>query len=428
MGSIVVRDLGKAYKQYRNRWGRLLEWLLPCLGKPLHVLKWVLKDVSFSIEPGACVGIVGVNGAGKSTLLKMITGTTQPTAGSVEVRGRVAALLELGMGFHPDFTGRQNAIMAGQLQGLSLEQITELLPEIQAFAAVGDYFDQPVRVYSSGMQVRVAFAVATAVKPDILIVDEALSVGDMAFQAKCMHRMKQFIDSGVTVILVSHGMNQVRQFCHTAVYLENGRVKVFGPADEVCDLYQNDLVGGGSVLPKEGSNAFALPLSFEPDPSLRANSAGMGGGGTLSLEYLWLRMMDKNGRESASFKLHDEVVFEACIRANEDVEAGANAGLLIADKSGYHLAACNTNYYDKYLPDMKAGEYVIVRWMFRVPFANGEFRVDVGLKPEPFSSVFFDRVFCARFFSVIPDVTLLKRNFGGYCYIDADVAVEKVAA
>lgn len=236
MGSIVVKNLGKAYKQYPSRWGRLIEWLLPDKNKPLHTLKWVLQDVSFEIAPGESVGIVGVNGAGKSTLLKMITGTTQPTTGSVEVSGRVAALLELGMGFHPDFTGRQNVVMAGQLQGMSVEEIHALMPEIENFAGVGEYFDQPLRVYSSGMQVRVAFAVATAVRPDILIVDEALSVGDIAFQAKCMERMRHFIESGVTVILVSHAVNQVRQFCQKTLYLSGGHVKAFGSADEVCEI------------------------------------------------------------------------------------------------------------------------------------------------------------------------------------------------
>lgn len=427
MGCIVVKNLGKAYKQYPSRWGRLIEWLLPDKNKPLHTLKWVLQDVSFEIAPGESVGIVGVNGAGKSTLLKMITGTTQPTTGSVEVSGRVAALLELGMGFHPDFTGRQNVVMAGQLQGMSVEEIHALMPEIENFAGVGEYFDQPLRVYSSGMQVRVAFAVATAVRPDILIVDEALSVGDIAFQAKCMERMRHFIESGVTVILVSHAVNQVRQFCQKTLYLSGGHVKAFGSADEVCDLYQNDMVGGGKVLSAAATTDGGGEISCLPDPALRANAAGMGGGGTLDLEYLWLKMTDKDGREAASFKHREKVVFEACVRANRDVEHGANAGLLIADKSGYHLVACNTNYYDKYLPALKAGEFVVIRWEFLMPFANGEFRVDVGLKPEPFSSVFFDRVFCAKIFTVPVDVELLKRNYGGYMYLDALVQVQKVA-
>ena len=158
MGTITVSNLGKAYKQYPNRWSRLLEWNTPGNSKR-HQLKWVLQGINFTVNAGEAVGIIGINGAGKSTLLKLITGTTQPTTGSVHMTGRVAAMLELGMGFHQDFTGRQNAFMSGQLLGITSEEIARLMPEIEAFAEIGDYIDQPVRVYSSGMQMRLAFSV-----------------------------------------------------------------------------------------------------------------------------------------------------------------------------------------------------------------------------------------------------------------------------
>ena len=203
MGTITVSQLGKAYKHYPTRWSRLAEWLIPG-SRPRHTMKWVLQDISFTVKAGEAVGIVGINGAGKSTLLKMITGTTQPTAGTVSVTGRVAAMLELGMGFHPDFTGRQNAIMAGQLLGYSVEEINRLMPEIEAFAEIGDYIDEPVRVYSSGMQMRLAFSVATAHRPDILIVDEALSVGDAYFQHKSFARIREYSKLGTTLLIVSH--------------------------------------------------------------------------------------------------------------------------------------------------------------------------------------------------------------------------------
>ena len=212
MGRISVNGLGKAYKQYEGRWARLAEWL-PFSGAPRHRLKWVLQDISFEVSPGEAVGIVGINGAGKSTLLKMITGTTQPTAGSVNVTGRVAALLELGMGFHPDFTGRQNAIMAGQLLGYSVEEIARVMPAIEAFAEIGEYIDQPVRVYSSGMQMRLAFSVATAIRPDILIVDEALSVGDAYFQHKSFDRIRDYGLQGTTLLIVSHDKGAIQGIC-----------------------------------------------------------------------------------------------------------------------------------------------------------------------------------------------------------------------
>jgi lipopolysaccharide transport system ATP-binding protein len=236
MGTITVSNLGKAYKQYPTRWGRLAEWVLPG-NKSRHTLKWVMQDVSFTINPGEAVGIIGINGAGKSTLLKMITGTTQPTTGSVNITGRVAALLELGMGFHPDFTGRQNAYMAGQLLGMSAEEITSLMPEIEAFAEIGDYIDQPVRVYSSGMQMRVAFSVATARRPDVLIVDEALSVGDAYFQHKSFERIREFRKQGTTLLIVSHDKQAIQSICDRAILLDAGRMAMQGEPEAVMDYY-----------------------------------------------------------------------------------------------------------------------------------------------------------------------------------------------
>ncbi|HEY8385294.1 MAG TPA: ABC transporter ATP-binding protein, partial [Porticoccaceae bacterium] len=234
MGSITVTNLGKAYKVYPTRFARLKEWLLP-FATPRHTLKWVLQDISFSVNPGEAVGIIGVNGAGKSTLLKIITGTTQPTTGSVHITGRVAALLELGMGFHPDFTGRQNVFMAGQLLGYTVEEITALMPEIEAFAEIGDYIDQPVRVYSSGMQMRLAFSVATAHRPDVLIVDEALSVGDAYFQHKSFDRIREFRRQGTTLLIVSHDKQAIQSICDRAILLNAGKIAMQGEPEAVMD-------------------------------------------------------------------------------------------------------------------------------------------------------------------------------------------------
>lgn len=236
MGTITVTHLGKAYRQYPSRWARLAEWLDP-RKKPRHRCHWVLQDISFTIQPGEAVGIIGINGAGKSTLLKMITGTTQPTTGSVHITGRVAALLELGMGFHPDFTGRQNALMAGQLLGYSVEEIDTVMPEIEAFAEIGEYIDQPVRVYSSGMQMRLAFSVATARRPDVLIVDEALSVGDSYFQHKSFDRIREFSKQGTTLLLVSHDKNAIQSICNRAILLNAGRLEMEGEPEAVMDYY-----------------------------------------------------------------------------------------------------------------------------------------------------------------------------------------------
>lgn len=254
MGTITVSNLGKAYKQYPNRWARLLEWVSP-FHQRRHALKWVLQDINFTVQPGEAVGIIGMNGAGKSTLLKMITGTTQPTTGGVHITGRVAALLELGMGFHPDFTGRQNAYMAGQLLGYSVEDISRLMPEIEAFAEIGDYMDQPVRVYSSGMQMRLAFSVATAQRPDVLIVDEALSVGDAYFQHKSFDRIREFRKSGTTLLLVSHDKGSIQSICDRAILLTAGRVVMEGEPEAVMDYYN------AMLADKENQNVKQVTLA-----------------------------------------------------------------------------------------------------------------------------------------------------------------------
>src|SRR5476651_2867714 len=236
MGAITVKQLGKAYKQYPTRWSRLAEWLLPMRG-PRHQLKWILSDINFHVAAGEAVGLIGVNGAGKSTLLKLITGTTQASSGSVSVGGRVAALLELGMGFHPDFTGRQNVYMAGQLNGLSVTEIDALMADIEAFAEIGDYIEQPVRVYSSGMQMRLAFSVATVRRPDVLIVDEALSVGDAYFQHKSFERIRQFRQQGTTLLIVSHDRSAIQAICDRAILLNAGRLELEGSPEAIFDYY-----------------------------------------------------------------------------------------------------------------------------------------------------------------------------------------------
>lgn len=242
MDRITVEGLGKAYKRYPSRFGRLREWTTP-RSAPRHSLTWVLKNISFQVADGESVGILGVNGAGKSTLLKLITGTSQPTTGRVSIHGRVAALLELGMGFHPDFTGRQNVFMAAQLQGLTTAQIESHLVEIQEFADIGDYFEMPVRVYSSGMQVRLAFAVATAIRPDVLIVDEALSVGDVAFQAKCFRRIREFKEQGTTLLLVTHSLDDVVKHCQKAIVLDGGHIVDEGEPRAVVNKFRDRLFG-----------------------------------------------------------------------------------------------------------------------------------------------------------------------------------------
>ena len=240
-GELHVQNLGKSYRQWGSELRRVASWFAPSIApREEH---WVLKDVSFSVGPGEAVGIVGQNGAGKSTLLKLITGTTRPTQGQVHLRGRVAAILELGMGFNPDFTGRQNTYHSAGLMGHSQADIERTMPEIETFADIGEYFDQPVRAYSSGMQMRVAFSITTAFRPDLLIVDEALAVGDAAFQRKCFSRIETFLAQGGTLLFVSHDNETVKRLCDKAIFIHHGTVKAIGKAKTVCDEYEQTIFG-----------------------------------------------------------------------------------------------------------------------------------------------------------------------------------------
>ena len=233
--AISLNNVSKCFKRYARPVDRLKEMLLP--SKSYAQEFWALRDISFDVMKGETVGIIGRNGAGKSTLLQMICGTLTPTSGKVQVNGRVAALLELGAGFNPEFTGRENVYMNGAIMGLSRTEVDERFDRVAAFADIKDFIDQPVKTYSSGMYVRLAFASAIHVDPDILIVDEALAVGDMFFQAKCMSRMRTMMESGVTVLFVSHDTSSVKALCQRGVFLENGELKQIGKASEVVANY-----------------------------------------------------------------------------------------------------------------------------------------------------------------------------------------------
>lgn len=247
MSLLSVEGVGKAYRDYRSEWQRIGRWF-GLASTPLEE-HWVVRGVSFEVGAGETVGIVGQNGAGKSTLLKMIAGTLQPTEGQLRVNGRIAAILELGMGFHPELTGRQNVMHAAGLMGFTAAEVTAVMPQIEAFAEIGEYFDTPVRTYSSGMQVRVAFAVATAFRPDLLIVDEALSVGDSYFQHKSFERIRGFRTQGTTLLIVSHDRNAIQAICDRAILLERGRVLKDGEPEAVMDYYNAVVAeGGGSTV------------------------------------------------------------------------------------------------------------------------------------------------------------------------------------
>jgi lipopolysaccharide transport system ATP-binding protein len=361
MGAIVVSNLGKAYKQYPTRWSRLAEWMLP--GRQRHKLKWVLHDISFRVAPGEAVGLIGINGAGKSTLLKLITGTTQPTTGSVWMEGRVAALLELGMGFHPDFTGRQNVYMAGQLLGMTVEEITALMPQIESFADIGDYMDQPVRVYSSGMQMRVAFSVATARRPDILIVDEALSVGDAYFQHKSFDRIRQFRKEGTTLLLVSHDKQAIQSVCDRALLLEGGRLAREGAPEEIMDYY--------NALIAERENGTVRQLDAGEGRTQTVSGTG-------EATVTDIALLDENGQRVEVVDVGAAVTLEVRVAARAAIPRMV-LGYMIKDRLGQPMYGTNTHLKELPLDAVRAGEEIVFRFRFPMNLGAGNYSVATAI-------------------------------------------------
>ncbi len=362
MGTISVRDLGKAYKQYPTRGARLAEWLIP-FSPPRHTQKWVLQDLSFEVKPGEAIGIIGMNGAGKSTLLKMITGTTEPTTGSVNVTGRIAALLELGMGFHPDFTGRQNAIMAGQLLGLTADDMRSLMPEIEAFAEIGTYIDQPVRVYSSGMQMRLAFSVATARRPDILIVDEALSVGDNYFQHKSFDRIRAYNKLGTTLLIVSHDKGAVQGICDRAILLNGGTIAMQGSPETVMDYY----------------NA----MIAERDPDKVQQVVGADGNvqtisGTGEARVIKATLCDEEGHPVEVVKVGQALQVQVELEAFADLPELV-FGYQIKDRLGQPVFGTNTFHTKQVLKDLRQGERIQYTLRFPANFGEGSYSMSFAL-------------------------------------------------
>jgi len=233
--TLVVEGIAKNYVTYRSELARFGTWV----GIPARPLRefWALADVGFSLARGESVGVIGGNGAGKSTLLKLITGTVAPTRGRIEVAGSTAAILELGLNFNADLTGAENVQLYGGLLGMGPPEIAALEPSIRAFAEIGDAFDEPIRTYSTGMQARVAFGVVTAKRPDLLVVDEVLSVGDAYFQNKSFNRILQYRAAGTAIVFVTHGIEGVARICDRTIWLEGGTVVLDGPTSEVCDAY-----------------------------------------------------------------------------------------------------------------------------------------------------------------------------------------------
>lgn len=359
--SIQVSNVAKVFKRYANPRQRLMELMWP--RRQRHAAHWALQDIDFSAQQGESFGIVGMNGAGKSTLLKLVAGTMKPTHGQININGSVSALLELGMGFHPEFSGRENVVMAGQLMGLKLPEIHGLMEAIEDFAEIGDFIDQPLRIYSSGMQVRLAFSVATVKRPDVLIVDEALSVGDAYFQQKSFSRIQDMKKQGTTLLIVSHDRGAIQSICDKALLLRDGLLAVSGRPEDVMDYYNALLAEHEQLTVEQSINEQGVVQTVS---------------GSAEVRLVTMRLQDQHGQPLEVVPIGEPVslVLEAEVYKAVDQLV---LGFMIKDRLGQSIYGINTSRMNRVLYDLKAGERIRFQFDFPMNLGKGSYSIATSL-------------------------------------------------
>lgn len=439
--AIKVENLSKCYHIYDQPRDRLKQMILPRIQRligrqPKQCYRefWALKDVNFEVKRGETVGIIGRNGSGKSTLLQMVCGTLNPTVGSIQSHGRIAALLELGSGFNPEFTGRENVYLNASVLGLSKDEIDVRFDEIAAFADIGEFIERPVKTYSSGMMVRLAFAVQAQVEPNILIVDEALAVGDAKFQARCFERLKQLKEGGTSILLVTHSTEQIVTHCSRAVLIDHGNVIKEGDSKRVVNCYLDLLFGKARKQigqPKTGGALSLLKhtpcghLNFDADVfSTRA--------GYNALEYRWgdgaVRITDfyfaSEGEDyPTAISTGKQIILDVAVKFFETL-CRPIFGITIKTKEGVAVYGTNTEILDveEFKSKGTAGEVVVVKINFVCRLAPGDYFISLGVATSQGVDITpHDRRYDSIHFQVRPVAT-----FFGLVNTDLYIAVEEL--
>ncbi len=357
---LSVNQVSKSYLDYGTEIRRVLSWFTGAAPKQRNI---ILNDINFKLQQGEAVGLVGENGAGKSTLLKLIVGTLKPTSGEIAVHGSVAAILELGMGFNNELSGRQNAYHSATLMGQQHKDILRVMPEIEAFAEIGHYFDQPMRMYSSGMQMRVAFAVATAFRPDLLIIDEALSVGDAYFQHKSFDRIQKIQKEGTSLLIVSHDKEAILRLCDRVILLDQGGVMQDGPPEIVMDYYN------ATLSSRQNSRVEVTQL----DGGMVQTSSGTG-----EAKVKQVTLLDSQGKPIRNVLVGQSVTMKLELEIHEDLPELV-AGYMIKDRIGQTIFGTNTHHLKQPLMSLKAGNKVEINATFAANLGVGSYNVSISL-------------------------------------------------
>ena len=449
MNEIVInaKNLSKVYKIYERDIDRLKETFHP-LHKKYSRDFYALRDVSFEIRRGENIGLVGKNGAGKSTLLKIITGVLTPTSGTIEVRGRIASLLELGAGFNPELTGVENIYMNGLLMGQTRAAMDSKIDDIISFADIGDFVNQPVKTYSSGMFARLAFAVNAFVEPDILIIDEALSVGDAFFQSKCMDKMRSMIAGGVTVLFVSHDTFAVKNLCRRAFLIQSGQIVMDASAKQVVETYRNMQIESrrdseptksaaleeflqtikkhqtpdkNSPIPISATDLMRGKENFEKNAAYHRTGNGRA-------EFINVQLLDTNGASISEAIFEQEVILRMVIKFNDDVEC-LGFGYHIRNATGIDLVYTDSRFNGmKVITDAARGEIYVVDWRFKVSLRQELYDIACVMSIPVEETMNFpevcDFVPCAIQFNVVSPNPYMNLG-GGYVHWPNEMTVKK---
>ncbi|MDF5728300.1 MAG: ABC transporter ATP-binding protein [Rhizonema sp. PD38] len=407
---ISLKNVSKCFKRYAHPRDRLKELLLP--GKSRCDEFWALQDVNLEIPKGKTVGVVGRNGSGKSTMLQIIAGTLTPTTGEVVVKGRVSALLELGSGFNLEFTGRQNVFFNGRLLGLSQKEIEDKFDEIAGFADIGDFIDQPVKTYSSGMFIRLAFAVAVNVDPEILIVDEALAVGDIVFQHRCIRRMRALMDSGVTTLFVSHDSGAIKTLCNSAVMINQGKIYASGSPNTVIIKYMKLVteteLGITPIEEEEQENSVVndnASMQQKPHPSsgVKAKPTRRGNRKALIENVTLLNHLGEKPGEIPIFGFNEQVTLLVDVQVYEPLQS-CILGFFICDKNGNELIGSNTIEENCPIDKLEPQTQWQIEFKFHLPLRPGSYSLTVA-GAENYTAMTFDWIDNAMVFQILPPDT-----------------------
>ena len=418
--AVNVSRLSKTYRLYSSQRQRLIEAVIP-FGRKRHKEFKALDDISFAVKSGETFGIIGQNGSGKSTLLKIITGVLSPSIGTLDVSGRVAALLELGAGFHPEFTGLENIYLNGSIMGLTRVEVDAKLPEIVAFADIGDHLHQPIKTYSSGMFVRLAFAIAINVDPDILIVDEALSVGDLFFQVKCYRKFDEFKRNGKTILFVTHDLGTIVKYCDRAMVLDRGRKIGEGSPREMVDLYKKTAAKTtpSSHMAQPSTNPHALTSkawkdAFVTNPSLEPYGTG-------EAKIIDYGIFDHMDQPSATLQKSENFAIRFKVEFKEPVKAPIFA-VTIRDKKGTELCGTNTWLEKHEISPCNTGDIVTITFSQAMNLQGGQYLLSLGC------TGFDDRgdfVVYSRLYDVLQIDVIADKNTVGFFDMNSHVTVSQ---